>query len=151
MLAPPQRVGFYPNGAFLRCPHVLFLPHFSAYIVSVCTAGRNGLNLSCTKIERPALPLPWAFYRSKIGHCQGKKCAGRLGTLAQPLGVFACCDASALGKKTAPPHNRSQRGQHRISPFWRYTDTTRPAGGSHKPSQEPTRGLTVLGYSIVAP
>ena len=130
MLAPPKRVGFYPNGAFLRCPHVLFLPHFSAYIVSVCTAGRSGLNLSCTKIERPALSLPWAFTEAKSGIVR-EKCAGRLGTLAQP---------SALQLPTKGPTPRfSSR---------RCTDATRPAGGPHKPSQGLTRGSTFLGCRV---
>lgn len=40
---------------------------------------------------------------SKIEYCQGKKCAGRLGTLTQPPGVSACVDACGFGEKTAPP------------------------------------------------
>ena len=104
--------------------------------------------LSRTKIERPALPLPWAFYRSKIGYCQGKKCAGRLGILAQPPGVSACCNASVFGEKTALRHNRPQRGQHRVSLLWRCMVPSLPAGGPHKPSQRLTRGSAFLGCGV---
>lgn len=136
MLAPPKRLGFRPNGVFLRCPRSLLLPHFSAHIASVRAAGRRGLSLSRMKMERSALPLPWYFAETESSTVQGKKCAGRLGTLAQPPGVSACCDASVLGKKTAPRHNRPQRGKHRISRLWRYT-------GCHPTPQEGhTKSLT---------
>lgn len=148
MLAPPKRVGFRPNGAFLRCPHLLLLPHFSAHIASVRAAGRRGLSLSRTKIERPALPLPWAFYRSNIRHRQGKKCAGRLGTLAQSPGVSVCCNASVSGEKTTPRYNRPRRGQHRVSLPRRCTGATCPAGGLHKPSQRLIRGSAFLGCGV---
>ncbi len=114
---PHQKGGLPPQRGVSALPSLTAPTTFFAYNVFVRTAGRRGLSLSRTKIERPALPLPWAFYRSKIGYRRGKKCAGRLGTLAQPLGVSVCVDASVFGEKTAPHHNRPQRGQHRVFPL----------------------------------
>ena len=52
-----------------------------------------------------------------------------------------------LWMKTAPRHNRVQRGQHRVFPS-RRTDATRPGEWAHKSSQGPTRAFAVLGCSI---
>ena len=121
-LPRPKGWASAPTGRFCAA-----LTYCSAHTFRLHRAGRSGLNLSRTKIERPTLPLPWAFYRSKIGYCQGKKCAGGLGTLAQPPGVSVCCDASVFGEKTAPRHSCPQRGQHRVSLLWRYTERCYPS------------------------
>lgn len=52
-----------------------------------------------------------------------------------------------FGVKTAPCHNRAQRGQHRLSLPRRCTEATRPVGGAHKLSQGLTRIFAVLGCS----
>ena len=132
---PTQKGGLPPQRGVSALPSLTAPTTFFAYNVFVRTAGRRGLSLSRTKIERPALPLPWAFYRSKIGYRRGKKCAGRLGTLAQPLGVSVCVDASVFGEKTAPHHNRPQRGQHRVFPLG-------GVRGCHPPRRRATQALT---------
>ena len=131
MLAPPKRVGFYPNGAFLRYPHLLLLLHFSTYIVSVCTAGRSGLNLSCTKIERSALPLPWYFAETESGTVQGKKYAGRLGTFAQPPGVSTLL---FLGRRPLPPQSLTKGPTPHFALLEVY--------GYHPPRRRVTQALT---------
>ena len=63
-------------------------------------------------------------------------------------GVSVYCDASVLGMKTAPRHNRPQRGQHHVSLLWRCMVPSRPPGGPHKPSQGRTRGSAFLGCGV---
>ena len=128
MLAPPKRVGFHPNGAFLHRPHLLFLPHFSAYIVSVRTAGRRGLSLS-RFCPSPFNPPFWAalargtcrifgsqiWIDSELEICRE---AGR--TCPASWCPRLCCPSDSRGETTLC-HICPQRPQHRVSPSRRCT------------------------------
>lgn len=48
----------------------------------------------------------------------------------------------------APRHNRTQRGQHRISLPEGCTEYYLTAGGAQKPSQPPTQGFAVLDCGV---
>ena len=63
-LPHPKGWAYTPTGRFCVA-RTYCSPHFSAHIASVRTAGRRGLSLSRTKIERLRCPLLWAFCRTQ--------------------------------------------------------------------------------------
>lgn len=79
---PPQRAGYYSNGAPLHCLCWAFslIPK-----VTVCTAGRSEFSLSCFFFEPSALPLSWASLPNtnalKFSLTAGEKATGRLSVL----------------------------------------------------------------------
>lgn len=151
MLAPPKWVGFRPNRAFLRCPHLLFLPHFSTYIVSVRTAGRRGLSLSRCKIEPLRCPSFRHFAERKCSEIEptgGGKTAPE-GWVSYPTSRRSSSVLPLMPQGiVAFRYSRAQSPQRRVSSLWRCTGATRSAGGAHKPSQGLTRGSTFLGCRV---
>ena len=112
----PARQASAPTGRF--CVALTYCSYHIFCVQRVCPhCGQTWTQFIPHENRTLCFALAWAFYRSKIGYRRGKKCAGRLGTLAQPLGVSVCVDASVFVYLTAPHHNRPQRGQHRVFPL----------------------------------
>lgn len=147
MLAPPKWVGFRPNRAFLRCPHLLFLPHFSTYIVSVRTAGRRGLSLSRCKIEPLRCPSFRHFAERKCSEIEptgGGKTAPE-GWVSYPTSRRSSSVLPLMPQGiVAFRYSRAQSPQRRVSSLWRCTGATRSAGGAQTASKGATLGLAVL-------
>ena len=110
MLAPPKRVGFRPNRAFLRCPHPVL------HCTFLRTSRLPALRADVTKIYpalalRPSIPpsgLPWPHDlpkpdEAKQGAVRARKRRREAGCSAQPPCVTLCVTASKFqGQNCAP-------------------------------------------------
>ena len=147
MLALPKRVGIRPNGAFLHCPHPR--PHNTF----LCASCLSALRADVTKIY-PALSFnhPCGLHSTGSGRRTRPAQSGPTRDEGLPEGwvncpaspcLFLFYRSNFLGKPLSSTiaHKASNTAFH--SPGG-VTDTTRPAGGAHKPSQGPTQGFTVL-------
>ena len=133
-----------PTGRF--CATLTYCSYYTFPRTSCLSALRAEVDSIYPARKSNALlcPCPGHFTEAKSGTVRAKNApGGRVHLPSLPAFLRFC-----FWGEDRSPHNRSQRGQHRISPFWRYTDTTRPAGGSHKPSQGLTRASAFLGCGV---
>ena len=158
MLAPPKRVGFRPNRAFLRCPHPVL------HCTFLRTSRLPALRADVTKIYpalalRPSIPpsgLPWPHDlpkpdEAKQGAVRARKRRREAGCSAQPPCVTLCVTASKFqGQNCAPAQSPTMAP----TPRFRLSE----AYGCHPTHRMGTQaltgadtGLAVLGCSSPAP
>ena len=147
MLAPPKRVGFRSNGAFLRCPHLLLLPHF---LRTTClSALRADVDSVYPARKSNALLCPCLGILPKQNRVpSGQKMRREVGYTCPASRRFCLRRRFRFWGENRSPSQSPTKGPTPRFSSRRCTDATRPAGGPHKPSQGLTRGSTFLGCRV---
>ena len=124
---PTQKGGLLPQRGFSALP-ARTVPTTLFRVHRICLhCGQKWTQFILHENRTPCFVLALGIYRSKIGHCQGK--------MRREAG-YTC---PALGVTVA------HKGANTVLEVY---GATRPAGGSHKPSQGLTRASAFLGCGV---
>lgn len=147
MLAPPKRVGFRPNGAFLRCPHLLLTTLFRAH--RFCPhCGQKRTQFIPHENRTPCFALALGILPKQNRVPSGQKMRREVGYTCPASRRFCLRRRFRFWGENRSPSQSPTKGPTPRFSSRRCTDATRPAGGPHKPSQGLTRGSTFLGCRV---